>query len=163
MVSTVKELSMLWNCKSQLTEGIETNKLITDHLLSYTIKQTIYDMPVVKSNGLKSAAGKAIFKHPHKAPHIRLHSALYDNADEVVSQRLETFFHEIAHQIAYLTKHDRGHGPYWAYSLMHFGFPPKRCYDGAVSNFRGYKRRNENRGVEDTIKLLDDILGGDLI
>ncbi len=160
---TIIELARLWNCESQLTNGIETNRLIIDHPFSCTIKRNIYTMPIIKANGLKSAAGKAIFWHHSKPAHIRLHPALYDNADEVVSQRLETFFHEIAHQIAYMTNKDKGHGPYWAYSLMHFGFPPERCYDGAVSNFRGYKRRNENRGVEDTIKLLDDILGGDLI
>ena len=157
MNSTIKKLSQLWDCETQLTEGIETNKLIIDHLHSFTIKDTIYNMPVIKSNGLKSAAGKAVFKsHKHPA-HIRLHPALYDNADEVVLQKLKTFFHEIAHQIAFITNRDHGHGPYWAYSLMHFGFAPERCYDGVAFNFRGYKKRNEIRGIDATVAILDEI------
>lgn len=149
MIKSVRELSQLWNCEVQLTEGLETNKLIQSSLHFFTIKDAIYNMPVVKSNGLKSAAGKAIFSNKLIiGPHIRLHPALYDDNDEVVLQRLETFFHEIAHHIAYKTNRDHGHGYYWAYCLMHFGFAPERCYNGVMHNFRGYKKRNENREVD---------------
>ena len=41
VIHSIKELSQLWNCEVQLTEGIETNKLIIDHLHSFTIKETI--------------------------------------------------------------------------------------------------------------------------
>ncbi len=157
MDHSVNKLAQLWDCHTKLTEGIETNKLILDHIHSFTIKQTIYNMPVIKANGLKSAAGKAIFKSHKYPPHIRLHPALYDDADKVISQRLETFFHEIAHQIAYITKRDRGHGVYWAYCLMHFGFAPERCYDGVAFNFRGYKQRTEIREIDKTVAILDEI------
>lgn len=156
MIKTVRELSKLWNCEQQLIQGIETNKLIQS-ALPLTISETIYNMPVIKANDFKSAAGKAVFKHPDKSPHIKLHPALYDDNDEVVSQRLETFFHEIAHQIAYLTKRDNRHGSAWAYCLMHFGFAPERCYDSAAFNFHGYEKRNKIRGVEATVVILDDI------
>lgn len=159
---SIKELSQLWNCEIQLTEGIETNKLIIDHVHHFLIKQNIYNMPVIKANGLKASAGKAIFGNRKTQSHIRLHPALYDNADEVISQRLETFFHEVAHQIAYQTKRDHKHGPYWSYCLMHFGFSADRCYDGLKFNFRGYKKRNEHRGIEATVAILDDIEGFEL-
>lgn len=157
MIMSVLKLSQLWDCEVQLTEGIETNKLIQDYVDPTWVKKRIYEMPVIRANGLKVAAGKAYFRHRKIQAHIRLHPALYDDKDQVVNQRLETFFHEIAHQIAYIVKHDRGHGSYWAYCLMHFGFAAERCYDGRVHNFRGYEKRKENREVDEIFDALPEL------
>jgi len=156
---SILELATYWGCKDKLTIGVQTNELVRTYKSPMPLDKTIFNIKVIKSNGLKSCAGKAYFKHPKLGMHIRLHPALWDNEDELISQRLETFFHEIAHLVAYLTKHDMGHGIHWSYCLMHFGFEPLRCYNGAVFNFRGYKRRDQIRGEEATLAILDDIGG----
>lgn len=156
MSYSVNGLAIQWNCQTTLYIGLDTNALIRNDREATKIKRIILQMPVIKSNKLKTAAGKAFYHHPNLGPHIKLHAALYDNRDNVSYDRFDTFFHEIAHHIAYLTVQERGHGHRWAYCMQHFGFEPSRCYDGKQFNYRKYKDRKENREVDDVI---DEFLG----
>ncbi len=149
-------LAKQWNCQSTLFMALDTNALIRNHKESTKIKRIILSMPVEKSNKLKVVAGKAILRKQGAVPHIKLHAALFDDRDIVSHDRLDTFFHEIAHQVAYLTQHHKGHGFPWAYCMMHFGFEPSRCYDPGKFNYRGYKDRKETREVD---SIMDDFMG----
>ncbi len=157
-MQTIETVARDWNCLEKLLNDLLTNKLMaqagddTNKLIQFLL----CTIPVIKSNKLKAAAGKAVLRHAKLGPHMRLHGALFDVRDELKDQRLETFFHEIAHFVAYFTKHDTGHGVYWQYCMIHFGYAPERCFDGAVSNFRGYGKRKETREINDIIETLPE-------
>ena len=157
-VVSIESTATDWNCLPKLIADLNSNTLIKTYKETHEdklISQFILELPVIQSNKLQSTAGKAVLSSD-RGPHMRLHSALFDTRDELKDQRLETFFHEIAHFIAYFTKHDIGHGIYWQYCMIHFGYKPKRCYDGTVLNFRGYGKRKEIREIYDIIETLPE-------
>jgi len=156
MTLTILELAKQWSCDKVLIEGLQSNAFIRVHVDKIFIRSAILTMPVLKSNGLKTTAGKAIYRHPRIGPHIKLHSALFDDNDPVANDRYDTFFHEIAHHISYMAANERGHQNAWAYSMQHFGYTPSRCYEAAKFNYKGYKNRAETREVD---AIVNDFLG----
>ena len=157
MPYSVSGLAEMWNCQSLLFTSLDSNALIHNHGNGTVIKQAILKMPVIQETRLKSCAGKAFLWHPKYGPHIKLHPALFDNTDYVSNDRLDTFFHEIAHHIAYLTSRHNGHGLPWSYSMQHFGFNPVRYYEAEKFNYRGYKNRKEQREHVSIINELEDL------
>ena len=154
-VLSITRIAADWNCLTKLRRDLSSNTLIASHK-DLKLIDFILSLPVVKSNKLQSTAGKAVLYNAIRGPHMRLHRAFFDPNDELKDKRLETFFHEIAHFVAYFTKHDTGHGVYWQYCMIHFGYKPERCYDGTVLNFRGYGKRKEIREIYDIIETLPE-------
>ncbi len=154
----VNEIAKLWNCQDQLQFGLDTNQYIIKLKDPNIFKMTIRLIPVIKSNGLKTAAGKAsYFNRKEQGPVIKLHSGLFDDNDILANDRIDTFLHEVAHLIAYFAAKERGHGLAWQYSMLQFGLKPNRCYDPTQFSYRGYKTRNERRQIDETLDELKDL------
>ncbi len=155
-IGKVEAIAITNNYYEILYYGLKTNQLIIQSSMPCTIKKSIHDLKVYSTSGLRVTAGRAHYQHPKFGQHIELHSALFDKNDEVEKDFANTFFHEIAHILAYnLTGYrGKGHGFTWAYCLQQFGFTPSRTYDSRKLNYRGYKTRAEDREI---VELLNDI------
>ena len=154
----VNEIAKLWNCDEQLTYGLATNQYIRQLREPNEFKMKIKLIPVFKRNGLKSTAGKAAYFYRQvNGPAIKLHPGLFDDNDLLAKDRIDTFLHEVAHHVAYFAAKERGHGLAWQYTMLQFGLKPERCYDPAKFSYRGYKKRNERRQINDVLDELEDL------
>ena len=141
---TISALLTKWELTEEVSEAINTNRLLLDNPHWKKILGTLYAMPVITNNKLVSCAGKA---HYSPKRFISLHPALFDKYDYVSNDRRTTFLHEIAHQIANITMRERGHKAYWAYCMIHFGLEPNIYYNSRIFNYSGYKERKVERTV----------------
>ena len=144
------------NCHYKLNFGLSTNQLILNQRNHIEFINDIKNIAVYVNPRLAVAAGKAFYANKKHGAHIQLHSALIDLEDYVNADFEDTFFHEIAHMIAYRCKRHQGHGFPWAYSIMQFGHEPLRCYNAAKFNYKGYRAREVNRLVDKLTNELPD-------
>lgn len=156
---TVKTLTEEWNATEILNYGLQTNQIIRQLKVPSKFIHFILSIQIIKCNRLQVAAGKAIYHHNRQRNNatIKLHSGMFDNNDNLFNDKLDTLFHEIAHHIAYFATNEHGHGFAWQYSLMQFGFEPKRCYNPRLTDYRGYKQRKEVREVSEVMNELGDL------
>lgn len=142
MVDTVETLASKWQCKQRLMFGLETNQILKQSMICDT-NQTIcrlLDLPVLFNNRLSTVAGKAKLS----LGQIHMHSALNDEYDSLYADRFDTFFHELAHFVAYWAAKEHGHSFPWQYSMMQFGFKPNRCYNSNKTPYHKYKDKKIN-------------------
>jgi len=144
------------NCHYVLNFGLSTNQIILQQCNHIELINNIKNVAVYINPRLVTAAGKAFYKSTKHGIHIQLHSALIDMEDYVNKEFENTFFHEIAHIIAYRCHQHMGHGFPWAYSMMQFGHVPTRCYNPAEFNYKGHKARQVNRLVDRITNELPD-------
>lgn len=102
----------------------------------------IWSIPVYRSNSLVSTMGLARYM-PRE---IHLHSALFDpeECEEIRNELIPTFMHEVAHQLAQLITHTKGHDLLWKHTMLLLGQTPQRCYASSI-DLRNYRKRNAVR------------------
>lgn len=147
VVGTVSDILNLWNCKAHFHKGWEI-ALPTFVAHNYKmpfeefqqIKKEILAIPVLRSGRVKRVAGLASYKDNC----IIMHEGCFDKTDHLYDDRLETFFHELAHHLAFRffkkEQTEESHPPEWQFCMSVFGFIP---YVTAAHNmdYRGYKER----------------------
>ena len=153
---TISTVAIKHNCHSVLNFGLATNQLILQRDARFELTEKIKQIPVYINPRLTSAAGKAFYCHNKYGMHIQLHSALVDIKDYVNEDFGNTFFHEIAHLIAFIDSKHQGHGFPWAYSFMQFGYTPTRCYNSQEFNYKGHRARQVQRMVNEIADDLPD-------
>jgi len=153
---TVATAAVKHNCHWQLNFGLSTNQMLLQQRNHIESINDIKNIPVYINERLSVAAGKAFYAHSKRGMHIQLHSALIDLEDYVSQDFEDTFFHEIAHMIAYRCDKHQGHGFPWAYSMMQFGHSPTRCYNATKFNYKGHRARQVNRLVDRITNELPD-------
>lgn len=153
---TVANTAIKHRCVVDLNFGLATNQFILNQTNNIGLINQIKQLPVYINSRLVTAAGKAFYRSKKYGMHIQLHAALADLEDELTIEFENTFFHEIAHIIAYKCKRHQGHGFPWAYSMMQFGHTPSRTYNPDQFNYAGHKARQVQRLVDDIADSLPD-------
>ena len=111
MVSTV---AIKHNCHAALGFGLSTNQIIMQQENHIELVINLRQTPVYINPRLVAAAGKAFYAHKRYGIHIQLHAATIDKADNIAEDFQDTFFHELAHLIAFKCNRHQGHGFPWA-------------------------------------------------
>lgn len=137
------------------------------HVISYQCSEDLdyfRPVPVTRDNRSKQRAGAAhCFRNKPETGWIKMHSAFWDQAEmqhpNMREQRADTFFHELAHVIAFCYLNSKGHDDVWRFCFSAFGFIPERCYSDMVlgSRLRGYKHNKEERQVSQTVDSLKQL------
>jgi predicted SprT family Zn-dependent metalloprotease len=153
-IGTIDTLCHSWNEKQRLEDGFQNNIYLQLAITCDSIKRTVCKIPVFTNTRFVSLSGRA--KLWSKT--IELHPGLLDQNDRLYFvKRVETFFHEIAHHVAYLSANDKGHGEAWRESIICFGYKPERCYSHFFANHSEYKHRKETRIVNEIADLLPEL------
>lgn len=153
---TILGIATRHKCRHSLIYGLQTNQYLQEHAKCIEIIEQVNNWSVYINHRLQVAAGKAIAKHHVYGTHIQLHPALIDPMDYVARDFKNTFFHEVAHLLAWRCSGIMKHDFIWAYCMKQFGYEPSRCYNGHLFDYRNYHKRAVRRIVDEIAADLPD-------